>query len=99
MTALQKKAGGVRGIVAGDIVRRLVAKTIAQQIRVPVEVATAPFQFALSTRAGCECIAHALQAMTDADPLATILFVDGISAYDSISRVANVERSPTNGRR
>ena len=66
MTALQKKPSGVRGIVAGDIVRRLVAKTIAQQIRVPVEVATAPFQFALSTRAGCECIAHALQAMTDA---------------------------------
>ena len=50
-TALQKASGGVRGIVAGDMVRRLVAKTIAQQIRAPVEV-------------------------------------DGISAYDSISRVA-----------
>ena len=73
MTALQKASGGVRGIVAGDMVRRLVAKTIAQQIRAPVEVATAPFQYALSTRAGCECVAHALQALTDADPLATIL--------------------------
>ena len=88
MTALQKTSGGVRGIVAGDMVRRLVAKTIAQQIRAPVEVATAPFQHALSTRAGCECVAHALQALTDADPRATILSVDGISAYDSISRVA-----------
>ena len=73
---------------AGDMVRRLVAKTIAQQIRAPVEVATAPFQHALSTRAGCECVAHALQALTDTDPRATILSVDGISAYDSISRVA-----------
>ena len=36
MTALQKASGGVRGIVAGDMVRRLVAKTIAQQIRAPV---------------------------------------------------------------
>ena len=88
MTALQKTSGGVRGIMAGDMVRRLVAKTIAQQIRAPVEVATAPFQYALSTRAGCECVAHALQALTDADPRATILSVDGISAYDSISRVA-----------
>ena len=70
------------------MVRRLVAKTIAQQIRAPVEVATAPFQYALSTRAGCECVAHALQALTDADPRATILSVDGISVYDSISRVA-----------
>ena len=33
-----------------------------------------------STRAGCECIAHALQAMTDANHHATILSVDGISA-------------------
>ena len=37
---------------------------------------------------GCACIAHALQAVTDADPKATILSVDGISAYDSLSRVA-----------
>ena len=34
MTALKKKTGGVRGIAAGDIVRRLVAKTISRQIRV-----------------------------------------------------------------
>ena len=88
MTALQKASRGVRGIVAGDMVTRLVAKTIAQQIHTPVEVATAPFQYALSTRAGCECVAHALQALTDADPRATILSVDGISAYDSISGVA-----------
>ena len=31
MTALQKHDGGVRGIVVGDVVRRLVARTIAQQ--------------------------------------------------------------------
>ena len=78
MTALQKASGGVRGIVAGDMVRRLVAKQIAQQIRVLVEVATAPFQYVLSTRVNCECIAHALQALLDADPRATILCEDGI---------------------
>ena len=32
MTALQQPAGGVRGIVAGDILRRTVGRTIAQQI-------------------------------------------------------------------
>ena len=31
MTALQKRDGGVCGIVVGDVVRRLVARTIAQQ--------------------------------------------------------------------
>ena len=42
MTALQKANGGVRGIVAGDMVRRLVTRTIAQQIRGLVGRATSP---------------------------------------------------------
>ena len=52
MTALTKPNGGVRGIVAGDVIRRLTARTIAQQLGKVVEAATAPFQYALSTRAG-----------------------------------------------
>ena len=30
MTALRKPSGGVRGIVVGDVLRRLVARTVAQ---------------------------------------------------------------------
>ena len=40
LTALQKPTG----IVAGDILRRLVARTVARQIRQKVERATAPFE-------------------------------------------------------
>ena len=58
MTALRKKEGRVRGIVAGEVIRRLTAKTIAQQLGPAVTKATAPCQCALSTRAGCECVAH-----------------------------------------
>ena len=65
LTALRKLDGGVRGIVVGDIVRRLVARTISQQLSERVQAATAPFQYALSTRAGCECVAHALQGITE----------------------------------
>ena len=91
MTALRKNDGGVRGIVTGDVVRRLVARTMAQQMGKTVESATAPFQYALSTRAGCECIAHALQGLCDVDPNATIISIDGISAYDQISRAAMMD--------
>ena len=91
ITALQKARGGVRGIVAGDIVRRLVSRTMAQQLGPEVERATAPFQYAMRTRAGCECVAHALQALCEVDPELTILSIDGISAYDSISRVAMLQ--------
>ena len=88
MTALQKPTGGVRGIVVGDFVRRLVARTLAQQLGPAVESATAPFQFALSTKAGGECVAHVAQALTDMDDNATLLSVDGIGAFDLVSRGA-----------
>ena len=68
LTASRKLNGGVRGIVAGDIIRRFVARTISQQLAEAVQTATAPFQYALSTRSGCECVAHALQGLTEIDP-------------------------------
>ena len=91
LTALSKPDGGVRGIVVGDILRRLVARTIAKQIAKKVEAATAPFQYALSTKAGCECVAHVLQTLTDLSPEVTVTSIDGVGAYDLISRNAMLE--------
>ena len=88
MTVLTKPDGGVRGIVSGDALRRLVARTMAQQLGPAVKTATSPHQCALSTRAGCECIAHVLQGLCDVNPLTTVTSIDGVSAYDLISRRA-----------
>ena len=69
MTALEKKNGRVRGIATGTSFRRLAAKTLARQFSQNVEEACAPFQFALSTRAGTDCVGHAIiRAATEADP-------------------------------
>ena len=87
MTALQKAYGGVRGIVAGDVMRRLVGRTVAQQIMPAVERFTAPFQYALRTSAGTECV-------TEANPDATVLSIDGVSAFDMVSRRAMLAESP-----
>ena len=86
MTALRKKDGGVRGIATGSSFRRLVAKTLARQFGRIVEQECAPFQFALSTRAGTDCVGHAIRAMTDLNSRATVLSVDGIGAYDHVLR-------------
>ena len=91
LTALRKPDGGVRGIVVGEILRRLIARSIAKQMPKSVEAATAPFQYALSTKAGCECVAHILQTLTDQDGQATVLSIDGIGAYDLLSRSAMLE--------
>ena len=88
LTALTKPDGGVRGIVAGDVIRRLVARTMAQQMAQIVERATAPHQYALSTRGGCECVAHVLQGLTELDLETTVTSIDGIGAFDTISREA-----------
>ena len=47
-----------------------------------------PFQYALSTRAGTECLARLLRAATEADHKATVLFVDGVGAFDHVSRAS-----------
>ena len=67
MTALSEPDGGVRGIATGTSFRRLVAKTLARQFGKVVESTCAPFQFALSTRAGTDCVGHTIRAMTDDD--------------------------------
>ena len=69
MTTLQKRDGGVRGIAAGTSFRRLVAKTLARQFSDAVEAACAPLQFALSTRAGVDCVGHAVRVATELNPI------------------------------
>ena len=91
LTALQKPNGGVRGIVVGDVIRRPVAKTMSQQFTARFENATKPFQSALSTRARCESIAHVVQALTDNNAATTVLSIDGVGAFELISRRAMME--------
>ena len=86
MVALQKPQGGVRGLVMGDVFRRLVARTLAQQCGDAFQEACLPFQYALSTRAGADSLARAVQIAIDDDPRTTILSIDGVGAYDHISR-------------
>ena len=91
MVALQKPNGRVRGIVVGDIFRRLVARCLAQTYAAQIHTACQPHQFALSTRAGTEAIVHALTATAESNPTHAIMSVDGIGAYDTISRASMLQ--------
>ena len=88
MTALRKKEGGVRGIVAGSILRRLVCKTVAAQFGDHFLARTSPFQFALQTKAGTDALAHAIRFLTDQDEHAVVVSLDGIGAFDHVRRAA-----------
>ena len=60
-----------------------------------VEAATAHSNTLLTTKAGCESVAHILQSLTDQDDRATIVSIDGVGAYDQNSRNAMLEGLPT----
>ena len=88
MTALKKRDGRARGIVTGCAFRRLVCKAIARQSASAFRDATAPFQFALQTRAGMDALVHAIRALTDANTELVVLSLDGIGAFDHVRRAA-----------
>ena len=60
--------GGNRDIATGTVFRRLVAKTLARQFGLVVEASCVPFEFALSTRAGVDCVGHTIKAATGRQP-------------------------------
>ncbi len=91
MTALDKGKAKVRGIAAGDTFRRVVAKTLAQQFGHEFDEACSPFQFALSTRAGTDCVGHALREISNQYPDKVTISLDGIGAYDHIDRAQMLE--------
>ena len=89
LAALQKFMGCVGGIVVSGILRRFIAQIISQQITRAIEVATAPFQLALSVRARTG--SYALENGGHG-PLATVLSIDVLGRL----RLAHfhVERAP-----
>ena len=94
-SALTKVDGGVGAIATGCSFRRLVARTLAKQFASVFDDECAPFQYALSTRAGTDCVGHMFRAATDANHRATILSVDGIGAYDHVLRASMLGRLAT----
>jgi len=88
LVAIRKPSGGTRGLVVGDFLRRLVARTLAQQFASHFQAACSPHQYALSSRAGAEALVHTLQARTQADTHLTVVSVDATAAYDLVSREA-----------
>ena len=91
MVALTKPSGGMRALVMGDVFRRIVSRTCAQHAAEALQAVCAPFQYALSTKAGAEALARELNLATESGSRTTVLSVDGVGAYDHIARAAIFE--------
>ena len=95
LTALLKENGRIRGIVTGDTFHRGVARTVAQQCAKKFEEGCMPFQYALSTRAGTDCVARVVRSIMELDPTKTLLSIDGKGAFDHIKWKSVWEPSTT----
>ena len=62
------------------------SRALARQVGPKIEEACAPHQYALSTRAGTDCVGHVIRALTDANLGLTLLSIDGVGAYDHVLR-------------
>ena len=92
LTALRKDSPGVRGIVAGSVMRRLVGRSLASGFGDAITEATSPFQYALQTRAGTDAVGQALRLLTDLFPELVIVSVDGVGAFDHVRRSAMLQK-------
>ena len=64
---------------------------MAEKVEAATSLPLPPPQYAFSTKAGwCECVAHMLHSVTELDPEATTISIDGVGAYDLISRKATL---------
>lgn len=72
--------------MVGDLFRRLVARCLAQTLEEPIATACRLHQFALSTGAGAEAVAHSITGAVEANPTLTVLPINGVGAYGSTYR-------------
>ena len=85
LVALQKLSGRVRGVVGGWSLGLWLSSTPPPPAFLE---ACRPHQFALSTRAGADSLVHAQASAAELGPEATVFCVDGVGAFDTVSRRA-----------
>ena len=69
----------------------MVARTLAQKHRQKIETATAPEQLAMGSRSGVDLATLTARAALELDPELVLISIDGIGAYDHISRKAMLD--------
>ena len=89
LTALPKPDGGARPIAAGEILRRIVAKTLAKKAIPQVAASFMPYQYGVGVKQGCERIAHQLRRLLEINknnPDFVGVKVDMANAFNRMAR-------------
>ena len=81
-----EKLPGVRPIGIGEVIRRIIGKTVIATVKSQIVQCAGPLQRCAGQRSGCEAAVHAMTEAFDQDESEAILLVDAANAFNSINR-------------
>ena len=88
LVPLVKEPAGIRPIGIGEVLRRIVGKTIVAEIKPEIMESSGSLQLCGGQKAGCEAAAHAMREIFESEETDAVLFIDASNAFNSLNREA-----------
>lgn len=82
------KSPGIRPIGIGEVLRRIIGKSVMHVIKQDVSVSAGPLQLCASQPSGCEAAVHAVREIFNDEDCDAVILVDASNAFNSINRKA-----------
>ena len=80
------KNPGVRPIGIGEVLRRVIGKSVTTLLKPEILAATAPLQASAGLEGGVEAAIHALRTMYEDEDTHGILLIDADNAFNRLNR-------------
>ena len=80
------KNPGVRPIGVGEVLRRIVGKSIAWSLKKEVQLAAGPLQMSTGLQGGAEAAIHAMKEIFCLDTTDAVVLVDASNAFNNLNR-------------
>ena len=85
---LDKKGGGIRPIGIGEVLRRIIAKSVSSVLRHNIQKAAGTLQTCSGIEAGIEGAIHAMRETFEVETSEGMLLVDATNAFNNLNREA-----------
>ena len=84
---LQKRGGGVRPIGVGEVLRRIIAKSVSTILIKDIQLAAGTLQTCSGIEAGIEAATHSMRKTFQKDSSECMLLVDASNAFNNLNRI------------
>ena len=88
---LDKNHGGIRPIGIGEVLRRIVSKSVTTLLRTDIQVSAGTLQTCSGIQSGIEAAVHAMQKTFNKEDSEGILLVDASNAFNALNRTTALE--------